>query len=31
MKSLYPQFIKSKHWLGLKGKDNTLDYIIDNI
>ena len=31
MKSLYSQFIKSKHWLGLKGKDNTLDYIIDNI
>ena len=29
MKSLYPQFIKSKHWLGLKGKDATLDYIID--
>lgn len=31
MKSLYPQFIKSKYWLGLKGKDTTLDYIIDNI
>ena len=31
MKSLYPQFIKSKHWLELKGKDTTLDYIIDNI
>jgi hypothetical protein len=29
MKSLYPQFIKSKYWLGLKGKDATLDYIID--
>jgi hypothetical protein len=31
MKSLYPQFVKSKYWLGLKGKDTTLDYIIDNI
>lgn len=31
MRSLYPQFIKSKYWLGLKGKDTTLDYIIDNI
>ena len=31
MKSLYPQFIKSKYWLGLKGKDTTLDHIIDNI
>lgn len=31
MKTLYPQFIKSKYWLGLKGKDVTLDYIIDNI
>jgi hypothetical protein len=29
MTSLYPQFIKSKHWLGLKGKDDTLDYIIN--
>lgn len=31
MKTLYSQFIKSKHWLGLKGKDSTLDYIIDTI
>ena len=31
MNSLYSQFIKSKYWLGLKGKDTTLDYIIDNI
>ena len=31
MKSLYPQFIKSKHWLGLKRNDTTLHYIIDNI
>lgn len=31
MKQLYPQFINSKHWKGLKGKDTTLDYIIDNI
>lgn len=30
MKSLYPQFLKSKYWLGLKGKDATLDFIIDN-
>jgi hypothetical protein len=29
MTSLYPQFIKSKYWLGLKGKDDTLDYIIN--
>jgi hypothetical protein len=31
MNSLYSQFIKSKYWLGLKGKDTTLDYIIDNV
>ena len=29
MTSLYPQFIKSKYWLELKGKDATLDYIIN--
>jgi hypothetical protein len=29
MTSLYPQFIKSKYWLELKGKDDTLDYIIN--
>lgn len=31
MKSLYSQFINSKYWTGLKGKDTTLDYIIDKI
>ena len=31
MTSLYPMFINSKHWKDLKGKDGTLDYIIDNI
>jgi hypothetical protein len=31
MKNLYPTFINSKYWNGLKGKDATLDYIIDNI
>ena len=31
MKSLYPTFINSKYWKDLKGKDETLDYIIDNI
>jgi hypothetical protein len=29
MKTLYSQFIKSKYWLDLKGKDATLDYIIN--
>jgi hypothetical protein len=31
MTSLYPQFIQSKYWKGLSGKDQTLDYIMDNI
>ena len=31
MASLYSMFINSKHWKDLKGKDGTLDYIIDNI
>jgi hypothetical protein len=31
MKELYPQFIQSKYWKGLSGKDDTLDYIMDNI
>jgi hypothetical protein len=31
MTGLYPMFINSKHWKDLKGKDATLDYIIDNI
>jgi hypothetical protein len=31
MTSLYSMFINSKHWKDLKGKDGTLDYIIDNI
>lgn len=30
MKSLYPQFKKSKYWLGLKGKDATLDFVFFN-
>jgi hypothetical protein len=31
MNSLYSAFIGSKHWKELKGKDDTMDYIIDNI
>jgi hypothetical protein len=31
MKNLYSKFINSKYWIGLKGKDATLDYIIDTI
>jgi hypothetical protein len=31
MKNLYSTFINSKYWKDLKGKDATLDYIIDNI
>jgi hypothetical protein len=31
MKTLYPQFIKSKWWKSLRGKDATLDYIMDNL
>jgi len=31
MNSLYSTFIGSKHWKELKGKDDTMDYIIDNI
>jgi hypothetical protein len=31
MTGLYSMFINSKHWKDLKGKDATLDYIIDNI
>ena len=31
MTSLYSMFVNSKHWKDLKGKDATLDYIIDNI
>jgi hypothetical protein len=31
MKTLYSTFINSKYWKGLKGKDTTLDFIIDNI
>jgi len=31
MNNLYTSFINSKYWLGLKGKDVNLDYIIDNI
>lgn len=30
MKTLYPQFKKSKYWLGLKGKDATLDFVFFN-
>jgi hypothetical protein len=30
MKNLYTQFINSKYWKGLYGKDVNLDYIIDN-
>jgi hypothetical protein len=29
--SLRNKFFQSKYWIGLKGKDVTLDYIIDNI
>jgi hypothetical protein len=29
MTGLYPMFINSKHWKDLKGKDDTLDYIIE--
>jgi len=31
MNNLYTSFINSKYWKELKGKDVTLDYIIDNI
>ena len=31
MNGLYSTFINSKHWKELRGKDSTLDYIIDNI
>lgn len=31
MKSLYNQLINSNYWKSLKGKDATLDYIMDNI
>jgi len=31
MNNLYSTFINSKYWKDLKGKDTTLDYIIDNI
>jgi hypothetical protein len=31
MNGLYSTFINSKHWKELKGKDSTLDYIIDNL
>jgi hypothetical protein len=31
MRGLYTQFINSKWWKGLRGKDQTLDYIMDNI
>jgi hypothetical protein len=31
MNSLYSTFIGSKYWKDLKGKDETLDYIMDNI
>jgi hypothetical protein len=31
MIGLYSTFINSKYWKGLKGKDSTLDFIIDNI
>lgn len=31
MNDLYSTFINSKYWKELKGKDDTLDYIIDNI
>lgn len=30
-KELLNKFFKSKYWVGLKGKDATLDFIIDNI
>jgi hypothetical protein len=31
MRGLYTQFINSKWWKDLRGKDQTLDYIMDNI
>jgi hypothetical protein len=31
MNSLYSTFIGSKYWKDLRGKDETLDYIMDNI
>jgi len=31
MSGLYSSFIASKYWKGLKGKDETMDFIIDNI
>jgi hypothetical protein len=31
MNGLYSSFIGSKYWKGLKGKDETMDFIIDNI
>ena len=31
MDKLYNPFIKSKYWTDLKGKNTTLDYIIDDI
>jgi hypothetical protein len=31
MRGLYTQFINSKWWKGLRGKDTTLDYIMDDI
>jgi len=30
MKKLYPKFIKSKYFKNLRGKNATLDYILDN-
>lgn len=30
MKTLYPQLKKSKYWLGLKGKNATLDFVFFN-
>jgi hypothetical protein len=31
MNALYSTFINSKYWKELKGKDSTLDFVIDNI
>jgi hypothetical protein len=31
MNGLYSTFINSKYWKELKGKDSTLDFVIDNI
>jgi hypothetical protein len=31
MNGLYSSFISSKYWKGLKGKDENMDFIIDNI